>query len=128
MHLEHLEYDRATRALTHERIGDEGIFSGARVEWRGCQKSDLAWIHEQLDRALAAWTATTTDALDHARFRLTGTASPQAIHYALAHAAPDGTWIAAAPWEQLDEPTQRTILDAIDEVLATINALLLIYD
>ena len=70
MHFELFDVDVATATIHDARVGDEGVYTGATVQWRGYGRGDRAWMVERLTSALASWTP---DHDPNGRWRLTAT-------------------------------------------------------
>lgn len=125
MHFETLHVQRIpTPAVLSASIGDE-VYSGAQAQWDRLTRGDQRWVHDTLDDALSAWLGP-AHALTASAWRLTGPDRADApAAYALTWASAD-TSHDAPPWDTLDPDAQRRVLDALDAVLETVHALLII--
>ncbi|MEL6182769.1 MAG: hypothetical protein AAFS10_27690 [Myxococcota bacterium] len=122
MHFELLDVDLTTTTIHDAQVGDEDIYTGAVVQWSGYGRADRAWMFERLESALTVWISKPEAA---GRWRLRSDGTPGAETYTLEHHI-GGTWAAQHTWSQLDAHAQKHILDELDRVLASIQALLLI--
>ncbi|MBH24271.1 MAG: hypothetical protein CMH57_07455 [Myxococcales bacterium] len=122
MHFELFDVDVATATIHDARVGDEGVYTGATVQWRGYGRGDRAWMVERLTSALASWTP---DHDPNGRWRLTATLEG-GPRYTLERRAPDGEWREQRPLGALSPSERAHVMDELDAILESLQALLII--
>ncbi len=122
MHFEVLHFDADQSEVLEAKVGDE-VFSGATVNWKGYMRPDRIWMFERLVQVLELWTEPRGG-----QWRVTGQADDEGhnVRYGLEHLQASG-WATLPALDTLPQQVQAEVMGIFDEVLASVNAHLLIY-
>ncbi len=124
MHFEQLRVDLIDAVIHDALIGDE-VYSGAFVDWKGYGSADKRWMFSRLRDSFAAWPGVDLGAR---AWTLTGTPVSDGRSVALSLSLGEPGCERPAPaWATLTDAQRAAVLAPLDDVLESIQALLLIY-
>lgn len=124
LHFEVLVWSVARRAVEMARVGSV-VYAGGEVAWDKVVSAERRWLFERLEAALAAWAGPGWRALGDV-WRLEGWLDEaEAPHYRLSVEGGQGD-TPLPSWGALAPEARDASRDALDDVLAHVEALLTI--